>query len=232
MTMHKCFNSNQHVASQKKYSGEALPGSAVKMESALSYVNFSKHALRGSTNAGVSLAEQAVSGLLLLRANNDKSKLNTALLSVLELALPGTLGSNTSAGSDHNASLCIRWMSPDEWLLSCPLANAYSIESQLREALQSASYAIVNVSGGFTVLRLRGPHALNVLKKSVTYDVHPEHFSVGKVVNTVFAKAQVTMMCCGHEDYELIVRRSFADYVWTWLQVASREYGLDLICDN
>ena len=30
----------------------------------------------------------------------------------------------------------------------------------------------------------------------------------------------------GEEVWELLVRRSFADYIWLWLQDASAEYGM------
>jgi sarcosine oxidase subunit gamma len=30
----------------------------------------------------------------------------------------------------------------------------------------------------------------------------------------------------GPQEFELVVRRSFADYLWLWLQSASQEFGL------
>ncbi|MDI3326661.1 sarcosine oxidase subunit gamma family protein, partial [Pontibacterium granulatum] len=30
----------------------------------------------------------------------------------------------------------------------------------------------------------------------------------------------------GDTEFELVVRRSFADYIWLWIQDASREFGL------
>jgi len=30
----------------------------------------------------------------------------------------------------------------------------------------------------------------------------------------------------GEQQWELVIRRSFADYVWLWLQDACAEYGL------
>ena len=128
----------------------------------------------------------------------------------------------------EDATLCVRWVAPDEWLLSCELHDAFNIEQQLRDSLSGKSVAIVNVSGGFTTLVLQGEHALDVLRKSTAYDVHPDNFNAGKVVNTVFAKTQVTLRCIAVNQYELIVRRSFADYVWHWLQVVSAEYGLGI----
>jgi sarcosine oxidase subunit gamma len=65
-----------------------------------------------------------------------------------------------------------------------------------------------------------------VLKKSIPLDVHPSQFPVGKVAGTVFAKSTALVRRSGEDSWELVIRRSFADYIWLWLQDASREYGL------
>jgi len=44
--------------------------------------------------------------------------------------------------------------------------------------------------------------------------------------STVFAKSTATIRRSGEQRFELIIRRSFSDYIWLWLQDASREYGL------
>ena len=171
--------------------------------------------------SSVMLEEAAVTGILILRATTASKQLGKALRSTLKLDLPGRLESQ-SEGDRY----CIRWMSPDEWMLTCPLNEAFDIERKLRSAVDGP-IAIVNVSGGYSVLTLSGEDALKVLKKSTAYDVHAENFGPGKVVNTVMAKAQVTLRALPEGCYEIIVRRSFADYLWLWLQRAGREYGLE-----
>ncbi|MEE9335840.1 MAG: sarcosine oxidase subunit gamma family protein [Granulosicoccaceae bacterium] len=172
-------------------------------------------------NAGVLLKELPVTGLLTIRAKADNASLAPAFKLVLSLDVPGTLQSCS------NDDYCLRWMSPDEWLLSAPIGELFEIENKLRKSL-TTPVALVNVSGGYTLLELSGGQVLNVLKKSTHYDCHPRNLSVGKVVNTPFAKSQVTLRCLAESHYELVVRRSFADYIWLWLQTASREYGLQV----
>lgn len=173
----------------------------------------------------VRLVEQEVSGLVLLRASTDKqiAALSHAMQACCGVGLPTRLSSNTQ--DTH----CIRWMGPDAWLLSCPLQDAFKLEQELRSTVQE-HIAIVQVSGGYSVFELSGAKALQVLKKSTGYDTHPDHFPTGKVVNTTFAKAQVTLRAVSTGDdsrYELIVRRSFSDYVSLWIQQAAFEYGLE-----
>lgn len=179
------------------------------------------NAAAGRVAASVTLEEAPVTGILVLRANSAGDQLGKALGSVLQLDLPGRLASQ-SEGERY----CIRWMSPDEWLLTCPLHEAFDVETRLRAAVDG-HIAIVNVSGGYGLLTLSGKNALNVLKKSTAYDVHSDNFGAGKVVNTVMAKAQVTLRAKPDGCYEIIVRRSFADYLWLWLQRAGKEYGLE-----
>ncbi|MFK7992770.1 MAG: sarcosine oxidase subunit gamma [Granulosicoccus sp.] len=172
----------------------------------------------------VYVQERPVTGFLLLRASEQSNALSEALQDRCGLALSSRLQSDT------NDEYCVRWMSPDSWLLTCPLDQAYAIEIDLRKAVD-AHIGIVNVSGGYSILELSGNRARDVLMKSTGYDTHPDNFAEGKVVNTTFAKAQVTLRSVelnqGWGRYELIVRRSFCDYVWMWIQQASEEFGLD-----
>ena len=174
-----------------------------------------------SAASEVTLIEKPVMGLLMLRAAADAETLSKALQRRCGVSLSDRLQSET------NGEYCIRWMSPDAWLLSCPLHEACAIEEALREAA-AIHLAIVNVSGGYSVLELTGARARTVLMKSTSYDVHPDHFPEGKVVNTVFAKTQMTLRAVQVSDtqshYELIVRRSFSDYVWMWIQRAALGY--------
>ncbi len=225
--MTKVHVSDQHAANSVTSKSEFADSSVPVMQTALGHVGFEKLSMRVRSGQGVTVRELPVTGLLVLRARDDKASLEKAMQAQFGLALPPTL-SSSCIDYQANGTLCLRWIAPDEWLLSCSAESAFAIETGLREKLNGASVAIVNVSGGFTFIELMGPHVINVLKKSTAYDTHPDNFSKGKVVNTVFAKAQVTMRCIGPEHVELIVRRSFADYVWHWIQVAAAEYGLSI----
>ena len=190
-----------------------------KVEAALFHAGLDELAEKSSNTGTVHLQELSDIGLLSVRADPQKVALAKATESVLDLALPGPLSS-----FQHNNN-CLRWLSPDEWLLSCPIEFAFSNEMALRSAI-SGHCAIVNVSAGYAVLVLSGEQVSAVLRKSTSYDVHPRNFPPGKVVGTTFAKTHATIRCVEINRYELIIRRSFADYVWLWIQNAAREYGL------
>lgn len=170
---------------------------------------------------GVYAWEDALRGHLVLRGNADDPAFVQGVEAALELALPGRLQSTLSE------SLSLRWVAPDEWLLVCDNDRTFALETRLREHLEGHC-AIINVSGGQTLIRLAGVHAVDALKKSAPYDFGDRNFPVGKVVSTVFAKNQAMIRRVGDQEWELTARRSFADYLWRWLAEAAREYGLHI----
>jgi len=156
-------------------------------------------------------------GHLVLRGQAEI--LGPALQSSRDLNLPTEALTSSGLGKD-----CLRWLSPNEWLLTLPLTSVFDAEEALRQKMGGHG-AIVDVSGGQTLLELKGSKVTSVLKKSTSYDVDLVNFPVGKVVTTTFAQAQVVLRCVAEHRYELVIRRSFADYLWAWLRDASAEFG-------
>ncbi|SFH92973.1 sarcosine oxidase subunit gamma [Modicisalibacter xianhensis] len=170
---------------------------------------------------GVTLREKAFLGHLVLRGG--AIVLDEAVRETLGLALPAR---PNALVQDASGERSIQWLAPDEWLVIVPGGEEFALESQLRQALGQAHFSIVNVSGGQTVLTLRGENAREVLMKSTPYDIHPQAFPVGKGVSTVFAKATVVLRRPAEDTWELVIRRSFADYCYRWLLDAAAEYGV------
>lgn len=199
--------------------------SEIAVESPLAYSMQRSGAPKVKADTRVTLRERAFLGQLTLRGG--AIVLDEALREVLGLGLPGEPLGLVQASFDGAAGECsIQWLSPDEWLLIVPGGEEFDVERRLREALGDAHFAISNVSGGQTLLELKGEAAREVLMKSVAYDVHPRHFPVGKAVTTVFAKASVILRRPSEERWELVVRRSFADYTYRWLLDAGEEFGI------
>ncbi|MGQ4880592.1 sarcosine oxidase subunit gamma [Billgrantia sp. LNSP4103-1] len=172
-------------------------------------------------NSRVVLRERAMLGHLILRGG--AIVLDEAVRQVLGLALPAR---PNTLSRDEGGERSIQWLSPDEWLVIVPGGEEFALEQRLREALGDAHYAIVNVGGGQTLLELEGEQARELLMKSTPYDVHPEAFPVGKGVTTVFAKSSLILRRATESRWELVVRRSFADYLYRWLLDAGAEYGI------
>ena len=119
----------------------------------------------------------------------------------------------------------IRWLSPDEWLITIPPGAAFGLETAFR-ATMPGLFSLVNGSGGMTVFRLGGPKVIDLLKKCVSVDLHSSVFPEDKVVSTNFAKATCVLHRTAPDAFDLVVRRSYADYIWRWIADAGQEFGL------
>ncbi|HCR98357.1 MULTISPECIES: sarcosine oxidase subunit gamma [Halomonas] len=199
-----------------------VPDGNPQVESPLAW-SYQQHPVpRTNGQAGVVLREKALLGHLVLRGG--AIVLDEAVRATLGMSLPAK---PNALEHDDSGERTIQWLSPDEWLVIVPGGEECALESALRQALGDAHVSIVNASGGQTVLTLSGDNAREVLMKSISYDVHPSTFTVGKGVTTVFAKATVVLRRPSETHWELVVRRSFADYCYRWLLDASAEYGID-----
>ncbi|NBA96385.1 sarcosine oxidase subunit gamma [Pseudomonas sp. R5(2019)] len=198
------------------------PDNGAKAESSLHHADLPSLVGKGRKNAGVTLREKKLLGHLTLRGDGKDPAFSSGVFKALGLELPVAL--TVVANKD----MSLQWLGPDEWLLIVPGGQEVAVEKKLRAALGDLHIQIVNVSGGQSLLELSGPNVRDVLMKSTSYDVHPNNFPVGKAVGTVFAKSQLVIRRTGDETWELLIRRSFADYWWLWLQDASAEYGLSI----
>lgn len=217
------MNTNDVTVVSNQYAGQAVPTQTplhhAKLDGA---IQTDEHA----AGAGVQLSERELTAQLVLRIRGDVAKASKAIEPVLGIGLPGTLKFTGNPATSAGPSLA--WISPDEWRLFCPIDQVYDNERKLRDALSNVSdlsHALVNISGGVTVLDLSGPYALNVLKKSTGYDLRDKNFPLGKVVGTTFGKSSVQLMRSGEEVWHIVARRSFADYLGLWIQNAIKEYG-------
>lgn len=220
------MNTNEVTVVANQYAGRSVP-TQTPLHHAQLDGNTGSGAVAGT--AGVRLTERELTGQLIVRVRGDLLAASKAIEPVLGIGLPDTLKTTGNAATSTGPTLA--WLSPDEWRLLCPIDQAFEHEQKLRDALSSlgdVSHALVNVSGGFTVLDMSGPDALKVLKKSTGYDLRDKNFPLGKVVGTTFGKTSVQLIRTGEESWHIIARRSFSDYLWLWLQNAAREYGLTI----
>ncbi|MEJ2044043.1 MAG: sarcosine oxidase subunit gamma family protein [Reinekea sp.] len=197
-----------------------LPDSSIQGESPLHHVGFETLAEHGPKTGGVVLRELKLLGHLTLRCNPESKEQLTAAKKILGVDLP--LAPLTS---DEKDGVSVRWIAPDEWLILVPGDKAYSIEASFRNNMPG-HYSIVNSSGGSTVLQVSGDQVVDMLKRCTPVDLHIKEFPVGKVVSTVFAKSGAVIRRTGNTQFELVIRRSFADYIWLWIQDASQSFGL------
>ena len=183
------------------------------------------HGVEPSTEAGVHLFERPFMGQINLRGQPTGPS-GRAFLEAVEIALGlvPPLGPNTVGEGPEVTAL---WLGPDEWLVLTPPGQQHRITGALRGALGNLFAAVTDVSAAQTIINIRGPRTRDVLGKGCTLDFHPSVFGPGQCAQTNIAKATaVIRQLDDSPSYDIVVRRSLADYFARWLTDAAREYGL------
>ena len=70
----------------------------------------------------------------------------------------------------------------------------------------------MDIGSGYTVLEIDGPRTRDVLARGCPLDLHPKAFGVGQCAQSHYFKASMTLVPLGGDRFDIVVRRSFADY--------------------
>lgn len=191
----------------------------IASESPLARFNRPRRAT-GVGHGRVALDERALLGHIDVRGDPRDHRFTSAVEATLGIALP--VAPNTVA-EGPGATVC--WLGPDEWLIVTSREREPALARDLRNALAGLLAAVTQVSGGQTVIVLRGRAARDVLAKGCPLDLHPRAFGPGRCAQSHLAKAPMLLRQVDADPtFEIVVRRSFADYLWLWLEDAAAEY--------
>jgi sarcosine oxidase subunit gamma len=186
----------------------------------------------GKADAGVLLCERTGRGQVIVRGDADDPTFVEAVRAAVGVALPTR--PNTVATSGR-ASTRVLWLGPDEWLLAEERAAALAMAEALEQTLTDRHAAVVDLGDAHTVIGLAGARAREVLMKGTPLDVHPRTFPPGSCAGTSLALTQIILDHlsaagdAGFSAYDIYVQRSYATYLWAWLEDAAREYGLKVV---
>jgi len=195
---------------------------------ALAHLARVAQAKRGPANQdgprpAVTLSERPIRGQFTLRGDGEDPAFLQAVQETVGVAVP--VKPNTVCTSPDGA-VHLLWLGPDEWLLVTSDAFAAAFSERLRTALSGLHAALVDVSDGRTVIVLAGDKARDVLAKGCPLDLHPRVFGPGHCAQSHLAKAHVILHQLDETPtFDIYVHRSFAGYLWTWLEDAADEYG-------
>ena len=163
------------------------------------------------------IEERAFLGYLNLRARSDDTGLLAASLKVLGCEPPTTANTVIESG-DYR----IYWLGPDEWLVVTPAGQQDRVKKELLAALDGVFCSVVDNSSGLTMLHVTGDNAAALLATDCPFDLHPREFKPGQCAQTRLARAGMTISpLADSAGFEVIIRRSFADYLLLWLQNAA-----------
>jgi sarcosine oxidase subunit gamma len=163
------------------------------------------------------IEEKPFQGFINLRGRSDNTGFQAATLKVLGCEPPSAPNTVIDSG-DYR----IYWLGPDEWLIMTPGGQQDDIKTRLHKALSGVFSAVVDNTSGLTTLHITGDNAAALLATDCPLDLHPREFKAGQCAQTRLAKAGMTLSPLTDEaGFEVIIRRSFADYLLLWLQDAA-----------
>ena len=174
------------------------------------------------SKSSLKFEQLAGTGYLNLRGDGSDSVLVAAVTKATGLTLP--LVPNTVAHGERS----IYWLGPDEWMLVGAADAIERATTDLRNSLQARHAAVNDLSGSFLTFRITGDHTVDLLAKACTLDLHPLVFKAGSRAQTGLGKANVLLI--RHWDdsgFDIVVRRSFSDYLSHWLGRAGQDYGIE-----
>jgi len=103
-----------------------------------------------------------------------------------------------------------------------PAGQQEQVKQDLLAALDDVFSSVVDNSSGLTMIRVSGENAAALIATDCPLDLHPSHFKPDHCAQTRLAKAGATITpLADGSGFELIIRRSFADYLLLWLQDAA-----------
>lgn len=168
----------------------------------------------------VVLEERPFLGHINLRGDPSDHAFRDAVTDTIGFAIP--TDANTVTAHEQRVAC---WLGPNEWLLICGEDEKTSFPDKLRDGLGTVFAAATDVSSGQTIIRIRGQRALDVLAKGCTLDLHPRAFGSGRCAQSSIGKASTLIRYVDEiPTLDIVVRRSFADYLWQWLTDAAAEY--------
>lgn len=177
----------------------------------------------GLSSPAISLEERPFLGKLILRGDDTDKSFLSAAKKHLGVDLP--LAPNTTASK---GDLQVLWLGPTEWLVRTAPGAETALAQAFTQDFANKPAGVVDVSDYYTVFRLSGPRAREVMSKGCPLDTHSSVFTTAQCAQSLLAKADILLDCVedgANPAFDLQVRWSMAVYLWDWLASAGAEYA-------
>ena len=159
---------------------------------------------------------------MILRGSLSEKKFITSTKKHLSQQFPAS----PNSFYDHTKVRVI-WLGPDEWLILTDAAELDTLKDDLTRALIKSHSALVDVSDNSTIIEIKGRYSREILMKGCSLDIHPSVFQTGCSAQIDLGLANIILLKTADEPiYQIIVRASFASYLWDWLVDAANEFNV------
>ncbi|WP_438391942.1 sarcosine oxidase subunit gamma [Caballeronia sp. DA-9] len=164
------------------------------------------------------IAQRAALELVVVRGEGADRAFQEALTAHAGVSAP--ILANTV---HYGEKFSVAWMGPDEWLVRSdrPSLNPSGLslmEDALSTALEGMFAGAVDVSSGYTTLYLSGSGAVDAMSRGCPLDLHESVFLRPSCAQSHYFKAPVLIYAVGNDSFEIVIRRSFAEYITLMLR--------------
>lgn len=196
-------------------------------QSPLDHLSLDARAVAEAGSAGIVAGERRFVAKVNLRGDPGDADFVKAAKAALKFFVP--TAPNTVEGKRDRYAL---WLGPDEWLVVGAPGTETRLAADLGKALDGIVAGVTDVTEGRTVIRLAGVHVRDLLAKGCGLDLHPRAFGPARCAQTRLAKANVILhQLDDAPTFDAYVERSFADYLWRWIEDAGTEYGFAIVAE-
>ena len=153
-----------------------------------------------------------------IRGKANNKNFTSAIGKILGIILPIEVGNIIS-----KENISIITTGPNEWLIisNNKKNNDNYLEKSLFENISKNNLgAVTNITDQFTIFSLTGSNILEVLSKSSPFDFESlaNNFSAQTILNNI----DITIIKKDNKNIDLLVRRSFSNHLWSWLNDSAR----------
>jgi len=151
-----------------------------------------------------------------LRGDINNKDFTSKVGKILEIIMPVEVGSIIL-----KKEILIITTGPNEWLIISNNVikndnNNQELENILYETISKNNLgSVTNVTDQFIVFSLKGSNIFEILSKSSPFDFDKllDNCSAQTLLNNI----DVTIIKKDNENVDLLVRRSFSEYLWDWI---------------
>ncbi|SIT46350.1 Sarcosine oxidase gamma subunit [Paraburkholderia ribeironis] len=183
----------------------------VWQESPLAGVNALLKKHQATTSSAFRLSERPFLELVNVRGDTRDAAFMQAVQDVIGCR-PPEKANTVARGNGYD----MMWLGPDEWLVCSATAHDAAhtapLQAKLGAAFTGLFASAVDIGSGYTVLEISGTRTREVLARGCPLDLHPKLFGDGQCAQSHYFKASITLLATGADSFDIVVRRSFADY--------------------
>ena len=156
-----------------------------------------------------------------LRGDINNKEFSSNVGKILGIILPVEVGSVV-----RKEEISVISAGPNEWLIISNNIvksenNNYDLEKILFEKISQKNFgAVTNVTDQFTIFSLTGSNISEILSKSSPYNF--DKLSNNHSAQTLLNNVDITIIKKDNKNIDLLVRRSFSEYLWDWLNDSAR----------